>query len=87
MTRWWLNKLRKPQVGQSSLVGCTRGVSPTSNVQFVSFLAESGFRQTNPDRYERSLRRRKLAAYGFLGLVLLGFAWVAMESAHALSLF
>ena len=30
------------------------------NAQFVSYLAEIGFRQVNADHYESSLRRRRL---------------------------
>ncbi len=56
--------------------------------QFVSFLQQSGFRERiNPDHYERKMRRRRLVAYAFIILVVVGFSWVMIESAQALSLF
>ena len=54
----------------------------------VSFLQQSGFRERiNPDHYERKMRRRRLVAYAFIILVVVGFSWVMIESAQALSLF
>lgn len=62
--------------------------SHVASPQFVSFLQQSGFRERiNPDHYERKMRRRRLVAYGFVVIVILGFGWVMMESAQALSLF
>ncbi len=59
-----------------------------SSPQFVSFLQQSGFRERiDPDHYERKMRRRRLAAYTFVLIVLAAFGWVMIESAQALSLF
>ena len=59
-----------------------------STPQFVSFLQQSGFRERiNPDHYERKMRRRRLVAYAFIVLVVVGFSWIMIESAQALSLF
>jgi hypothetical protein len=57
------------------------------NAQFVSYLTESGFRQVNGDRYESSLRRRRLLKRVLVGALLGGGAWVVIESARALSMF
>ncbi len=58
------------------------------NPQFVSFLQQSGFRERiNPDHYEKKMRRRRIAAYAVLILVLAAFSWIMLESAQALSLF
>ena len=57
------------------------------NAQFVSYLAESGFRQVNADHYETSLRRRRLLKHALLWLLFGGGAWVVIESARALSRF
>lgn len=57
------------------------------NGQFVSFLQDSGFRRSNPDRYERTLQRRKVVLAVLTWAAVGGFTWVVVESAQALSLF
>ncbi|MEX2382250.1 MAG: hypothetical protein WD490_07695 [Opitutales bacterium] len=57
------------------------------NAQFVGFLETSGFRTTNPLRQEKTMNRRRFVVNLLVGFLLLGFVWVMMESAHALSLF
>ena len=59
----------------------------TKNAQFVSYLTESGFRQVNPDRYESSLRRRRLVKRALFWMLVGGGAWIVIESARALSMF
>ena len=59
----------------------------TVNGQFISYLADSGFRRLSPDHYERHLRRRRMALAVFFWATIVGFAWVVLESAHALSMF
>ena len=88
MLRCVLNKFRRPPVGTCALMH-RRDFDRTStrNVQFVSFLDESGFRRVDPDKYERSMRRRRSVAYALLWTMVAGFAWVVIESAQALSLF
>ena len=88
MLRSFLNRFRRPAVTTSVLLdrgGFDR--TRTKNVQFVSFLDESGFRRVDPNRYERSMRRRKTMAYALVWSMVAGFAWVVIESAQALSLF
>lgn len=58
----------------------------TTNAQFVSYLMESGFRATNSDRYEASLRRRRLVRIALFWLLVGGGAWIIIESAKALSM-
>ena len=57
------------------------------HAQFASFLERDGFGIRYVDRYERSLRRRRIAK----GILLWGtaffVAWVALESARALTVF
>ena len=88
MIRCVLNMLRRPAVDSSALLH-RRDYDRTStrNVQFVSFLDESGFRRVDPDKYERSMRRRRVVAYALLWMMVAGFAWVVIESAQALSIF
>ncbi len=59
----------------------------TQNAQFISYLVESGFRQVNPDRYEVSLRRRRLLKGLMLVILGAGCAWVIIESAKAFTIF
>ena len=57
------------------------------HAQFASFLKMEGFRVTRVDRYERSLRRRRLAKLALIWGTVFFAAWVALESAWALTLF
>jgi hypothetical protein len=87
MLRFWIRQLRRPAIKAGSLLHTEVRPTRTKNAQFVSFLAESGFRKVDPDRYEKSLRRRRMAAVAFIWAIVAGFAWVVIESAQALSLF
>ena len=57
------------------------------HAQFASFLEESGFRAHNVDHHERSLRRRRMAVGLFKWSTAFGAAWIALESARALTMF
>lgn len=89
MIRYILNCLRRPTVRSGALLftDVSRTQTQTRNAQFVSFLSESGFRRVDPNKYERSLRRRRIVAHALLWSILAGFGWVVIESAQALSLF
>ncbi|MEO6993085.1 MAG: hypothetical protein ABI273_05630 [Lacunisphaera sp.] len=57
------------------------------HAQFASFLETAGFRHHHVDHYERSMRRRQWAKRLFVvGILILG-AWIALESAKAITLF
>jgi hypothetical protein len=60
----------------------------TRNPGFVSFIAASGAAaRRHPDRHDRRLQRQKLTR-GFFGTALaVALAWIAVESAQALSIF
>jgi len=87
MVRYFLNRFRRPTIRSGSLLFEDIHRSATKNAQFVSFLTESGFRKVDPDRYEKSLRRRRVVAHVLMWTILAGFGWVVIESAQALSLF
>ncbi len=57
------------------------------NVQFVSFLQQSGFRKRALDRHDKTKQVKKaiaiIAVWGFL----LACGWIAFESAAALEMF
>lgn len=57
------------------------------HVQFACYLEETGFRTHNVDRYERSLRRRRVAKGLFLWASAFALAWVVLESARAVVMF
>lgn len=55
--------------------------------QFACYLEETGFRTHNVDRYERSLRRRRVAKGLFGWATAFALAWIVIESARAVMLF
>ena len=55
--------------------------------QFACYLEETGYRTHNVDRYERSLRRRRIAKGMFLWASAFVAAWIVLESARAVMLF
>jgi len=57
------------------------------HAQFACFLEETGFRTHNVDRYERSLRRRRVTKFLLLWASAFAIAWVVLESARAVTLF
>ena len=61
--------------------------SPLRDPRFVSFVAQSNRKRLNTDFHDAVLRGRKLGRRIFLVLLALGCAWVALESAKALSVF
>ena len=87
MVRYFFNRFRRPTIKSGSLLFTDIHRTPTKNAQFVSFLTQSGFRKVDPDKYEKSLRRRRVIAHALMWTILAGFGWVVIESAQALSLF
>ncbi len=87
MIRWLSNVLRRPAYRAGEMLHSPSRRTRTANPQFVSFLRESGFRRVDADQYERSLQRRRVALQIFTWAGIAGFAWVVIESAHALSMF
>jgi hypothetical protein len=57
------------------------------HAQFACYLEETGYRTHNVDRYERSLRRRRIAKGFFLWASAFAAAWIVLESARAVMLF
>lgn len=57
------------------------------HAQFASYLEETGFGHRDTDHHEKSLRRKRTARGVFRWSALVGAAWVALESARALTLF
>jgi len=87
MLRSFQKWFHRPAVRMGPVDNSRIRISRTRNAQFVSYLAESGFRQVNGDRYESSLRRRRLVKRALFWSLAAGGAWVAVESARALSKF
>jgi len=62
--------------------------TPVRNGQFVSFMSVQGCsRRHHPDRHDRRLHFQKLTRAVMMIAGTVGFAWVAIESAKALSVF
>lgn len=57
------------------------------HAQFACYLEETGFRTHNVDRYERSLRRRRIAKGLILWASAFAAAWIVLESARAVVMF
>jgi len=75
-----------PTTNPFRLDRCLR-VSGVKQAQFVSYLESSGYRSHQVDRYEQSLRRRRLAKAAFLWLTAFAAAWIVLESAKALVIY
>jgi|GEM_PF-1889251 len=79
---------RRPKVRFGLMTSGLRGrKSAVRSAQFVGFLEGSGFRTFRRDPHEKALQRRRTAVRVVVSLLFLGFVWVMIESAHALSLF
>jgi hypothetical protein len=63
-------------------------VTPVRSGQFASFMSVQGCsRRRNPDRHDRRLQVAKFTRTVTKLAALGGFAWIALESAKALSVF
>ena len=87
MIQWLSTVLRRPELKPGPCLYRRGSETHTMNGQFVSFLQQRGFRRVNADRYERSLRRRRVVLALFTWALVAGFAWVVLESARAISRF
>ncbi len=62
--------------------------TPVRNGQFASFMSVQGCsRRHHPDRHDRRLQFQKLTRIALMIAGTVGVAWVAIESAKALSVF
>jgi len=58
------------------------------NAQFVSFMSQNAsMAPFSTDRYDSKLRRRKRYKAVFALAIVVGLAWIIIESASALSMF
>lgn len=55
--------------------------------QFASFMAQTNRQRPDPDRHDAVLRGRNIMRNLFRAAIAGGCAWVALESARALSMF
>ena len=65
----------------------TLRVSGVKQAQFVSYLESSGYRSYQVDRYEQSLRRRRIAKALFFWATAIAAAWIVLQSAKALVIY
>ena len=84
MLRLLQHLFRRPAIRQ----GMSRdGRGPFRDPRFVSFLAQNNRKALDTDFHDAVLRGRKLARQALVVLLGAGCAWVALESARALSIF
>ena len=55
--------------------------------RFVSFMAQTNRKTLDTNFHDTVIRGRRLLRHGLVMLVAVGFAWVVIESAKALSVF
>lgn len=55
--------------------------------RFVSFMAHNNRKTLDTNFHDAVMRGRRLLRHGLVLLVAVGFAWVVIESAKALSVF
>lgn len=79
--------IRRSPVKEDAMMRRGESRDGVKNVQFVSFLQQSGFRKRQLDRHDKTRRIKKVVAFTLVWAVLLGFVWIAFESAEALELF
>jgi len=79
---------RRPPIRMGRVDNRAIRTTVVRNAQFVSFIASSGAASRHhPDRHDRRLRRQKLTRLAICASLTAGAAWVAIESAHAFSIF
>jgi hypothetical protein len=77
----------KPKIKFDPVIYAERRRSRERDSQFADLMNIREPKQVNPDKYEISLRRRRVFTIAFIWLLVAGFSWVVIESAEALSLF
>jgi hypothetical protein len=87
MIPWLSTVLHRPTFRADSQLHARRRRTRTQSSQFVSFLKDSGFRRVNPDLYESAMRRRRIVMTVLGWATVIGFTWIVIESAQALSMF
>ncbi len=80
-------RFRSVPVKQDALIERGDWAGGMKNVQFVSFLQESGFRRRELSRHDKTKRLKKTVAVVAVWAVIAGCVWVAVESVQALTLF
>ncbi|MFA6289675.1 MAG: hypothetical protein WC661_20020 [Opitutaceae bacterium] len=79
---------RRPPIRMGRVDNRTIRTTVVRNAQFVSFISSSGAAaRHHPDRHDRRLRRQKLTRLAIGASLTAGAAWIAIESAQALSIF
>lgn len=64
-----------------------RAATPVRNGQFASFMSVQGCHRRHPDRHDRRLQFQKATRAVITITGFVGFTWIAIESAKALSVF
>ena len=88
MLRVLLHFFRRPPIRMGRVDNRSIHTTVVRNAQFVSFISESrAASRRHPDLHDRRLHRQKFIRTVVGVAVATAFAWVAIESAQALSIF
>lgn len=87
MLSYLKSRLRRSPVREDAMLRRSEDREGVKNVQFVSFLQQSGFRKNALNRHDKTRRFKKLVALVAIWSVLIACGWIAFESAEALNLF
>ncbi|MDQ8186567.1 hypothetical protein [Pelagicoccus sp. SDUM812002] len=87
MLHYLISRLRRSPIREDAMLKRTETRDGVKNVQFVSFLQQSGFRKRALDRHDKTKRFKKSVAILAIWSFLIACGWIAYESAEALELF
>ncbi|MBK1878161.1 hypothetical protein [Pelagicoccus mobilis] len=87
MLQYLKSRLRRSPVREDAMLRRYEENDGVKNVQFVSFLQQSGFRKQALARHDKTKRFKKFVALAAIWSFLIACGWIAYESAEALELF
>jgi len=87
MLQYLKSRLRRSPIRVDAMLRRHEDSEGVSNVQFVSFLQQSGFRKQALARHDKTKRFKKFIAIAAIWSFLIACGWIAFESAEALELF
>ncbi len=87
MLHYLKSRLRRSPIREDAMLRRGDTKDGVKNVQFVSFLQQSGFRKRALDHHDKTKRFKKAIAIAAIWSFLIACGWIAFESAEALEMF
>ncbi len=87
MLHYLKSRLRRSPIREDAMLRRSDTRDGVKNVQFVSFLQQSGFRKRALDRHDKTKRFKRAVAVLAIWSFLIACGWIAYESAEALEFF